>query len=75
MHGLSFFTLDNKTTMHIMAYNGSQVNIAEICRNWQPWVSARFASWVARQEMVKMVKMVENGLPRLFGRKWFFRVS
>ena len=32
-HGLSLFTLVNKTTMHTMAYNGSQVNIDDICRN------------------------------------------
>ena len=31
-----------ETTMHIMANNESQVNIDDICRNWQPWVSARF---------------------------------
>ena len=61
--------------MHIMAYNGSQVNIDDICRNWQPLSSACFASWVARQAMAengrKWQKMgcrgylVGNGFPRV----------
>ena len=52
------------TTMHTMAYNGSQVNIAEIYRNWQSWVSARFLLWTSRWAGRQWQKMVENG------RKW-----
>ena len=54
MHLSIFLTthvISINTTMHIMAYNGSQVNIDDICRNWQPLSSACFASWVAKQAM------------------------
>ena len=43
MHLSIFLTthvISIETTMHIMAYNGSQDKIDDICRNWQPLSSA-----------------------------------
>ena len=51
--------------MDIMAYNGSQVNIAGIGRNWQPWVSARFLLWVTRWAGRKWQEMAGNGFSRI----------
>ena len=62
--------LDNKTTMHITAYNGSQVKIDDICRNWQPLSSACFPSWPSREPGRQWQKMVENGKKWISAGKW-----
>ena len=62
--------------MHTMAYNGSQVNIAEICRNWQSWVSARFLLYLPKLAVMgfRAFLVMDNTVARQEmaenGRQW-----
>ena len=67
MHLSIFLTthvMSIETTMHIMAYNGSQVKIDDICQKWQEMDFRVFLVVVIEVTRKTMAKMVENG------RKW-----
>ena len=61
---LTIHVMRIETTMHIMAYHGSQDKIDDICRNWQPLISACFPSWSSRSPGRQWQEMARNGFPR-----------